>query len=295
MVSTRSTVLALLALLLISSALSAYQLNVTVIDGKDPNANNPSACQPGSCTIGLPGTQVQVLLGNTVLYTAIADNASATAYFNVSAGTYFVKLTRGYYPDHLLMVTVSGDTPLRAILLINRQSYILYGQVIDNPPGRWEGANLSLLDSNGLVQRTTLVGPDGYYIMPYLDTTQTYRLRLNAGARLLSPPFSYSQPNTFYMPLDVRNSTALVNASPSLSVPASAPLYYPITATVKAGPMALPNETVSVLTPGGLLVLTTGADGTVHVNAAQAGDYVFTYRNQTMTTTVAALAMPTPS
>ncbi len=279
----RFPALALFSLLLLSSLTFAFQFNVTVVD-KDG--------------MRLPHTQVSVLTGNTVLYQkATAENNSLDNYgradFDLAAGTYFIRLNRSFYPEHIVMYTLTGDANLQLVMLINRQSYILYGQVIDDPPSRWEGANLSLLDSNGHVVRTTTVMADGYYIIYYLDTTMTYQLRLDAGSRLLSAPFSFNQPNAYYVPLDLRTN-ALVNASPSLSAPPTAPLYSPITAVLRAGTSPMPNQSMTVVTPAGTLTLVTDANGQVRVNSAAPGDYVFSWGNQTVRTTVAPLVMPQP-
>lgn len=257
----------------------AYPLNISAVD-KDGTK--------------LPNTLVQVLLGNTVLYGQNAD-ANGTVQFDLAPGPYFIRLNRSFYPQHLLLYTMpAAPSQLQAVLLINRQSYILYGQVVDQPPSRWEGSTLSLLDANGRVVRTTTVHQDGYYILPYLDMGVTYQLRLEAGSHLLSAPFSFDQPNAFYLPLDLSSNT-LLNTSPRLVAPSTSPLYYPITATLRAGAAGLANQSVSVQTPAGLLVLLTDENGAVKVNSAAPGDYVFRWANQTVTTHVDALVAPAPT
>jgi hypothetical protein len=54
------------------------------------------------------------------------------------------------------------------------------------------------------------------------------------------------------------------------------------------------NQSVSVLTPAGLLQLLTNENGQVRVNAAGPGNYVFTWNEQTVKTTVAGVISSPP-
>ncbi len=282
MKTVRKSVLCAIVLLALFSSVFAYVINVSI---SDVDYASPSK---------LPGTKIQVLVGNTMLYDGVADK-SGNALFNLSAGTYFFRFNRSYYPANIILYTVRADDTLDVKLNIKKSTYTLYGQVVDAPSSKWEGKIITVLDAQGQVfGGQNRVAQDGYYLIPYLYPGQTFQLRLQGddGQKFISAPFSFDSPDAYWLPLDLSRQT-LANATPTLSAPAQSQEYATIVASVRAGDKAVAGQNVSVSTPDGTLTVLTDANGAAPVYAASPGTYEFTWNNQTVRTVVEG-APPAP-
>lgn len=277
MIVIRPLIFSLVLLALVSSLL-AFTLTVNVRDKDDTKLLN---------------AKVQILVGSTVLYEKAAD-INGTSKFELAEGTYFIRLNRTFYPGHVVLYDLQKDDTVQVVMLKDRQTYILYGQVMDDPPSRWTGHNLSLLDGMGRVLRQSTIGKNGYYIVPYLDPSVTYQVRVEGeGGRLLSAPIRFNQAEAYYLPLDLRAQT-LINDSPLLSAPGTAALYGRIEAVLRSGEKPVAGQSVEVHTPGGAFNVTSNDNGRVAVNAGAPGLYIFVWNNQTARTEVAALPSAQP-
>lgn len=274
----KSFVLALFAVLLFSSLVSALSLDITVVDKDGTKMYNAS---------------VEILQGNTVLYQKYAD-LDGNANFTLAPGTYFIRPIRDGYPGHVLMYDIQKSATVQVVMLINRNTYILFGQMVDSPPSRWEGANITLLDGQGRVARNHVetVGSNGYFLIPYLFVGENYQLKVQgSGGQYLSGMLSYDQPLAYYLELHPDSQT-VVNAAPLLAGPTNATLASPIIVTLRAGTKPMAGQSIQISTPSGPLTLQTDAQGSVQVNAADAGTYTFSWNDQTVSTTVAGAPKP---
>lgn len=266
-----------LLLLALLSLTWAVQLNVTVQD-KDGTL--------------LVSTTVQLLEGKTLVAEQKADD-KGLAQFEVPAGTYFVKLIRSPYADHVVMLVASQDMPVTLVMLIIKPTYTLYGQIIDSPPDRWNGQKIYLVDANGAKMAETTVSGDGYYAFASLYPGVQYRVKAPASdGDKLSALFSYASEGAYYLEMDLRNSTVLVDTTPVLSAPSSAQLHSQISAVVRTvyGPVA--GVSVVAVTPDGAITLTTDSKGLASVQAAKEGEYTFEYQNQSVKTVVGIVKQP---
>lgn len=276
MISIRSLLVWALALVLLVSASSAYTLSLTV-RGKD---NTPLAY-----------SKVAVLQGNTTLYKADADTKGRVS-FSLEPGAYFVRVSRVGYPDFITQYTMSGDASYDFYMLQGRSTYTLLGQLIDEPAERWDGAQLRLIDTQkGPTNTVATVVAGGYFLFPYLNPAQTYRLRLEPTGQTLDTELDYTTPDTFYLAVDLRQPPKPI----ALTGPASAEIYQRILVTLTQGGEPLANQTLTARTPRGLIELTTDERGQAGVQAAQAGRYEFIYGDQRVTLMVAAPAPAQPA
>lgn len=283
MKTVRNSILFAIALLALFSSVFAYVINVSV---SDVDYAAPSK---------LPGTKVQVLSGNTVVYEKTTDKYG-NALFNLSAGTYFVRLNRSFYPEQIIMYTVHVNETLNVKMNIKQTTYTLYGQVVDNPSSKWEGKLITVMDAQGQVfGGQNRIAQDGYYLIPYLYPGQTFQMKLEMadGQKFISAPFSFSSAGAYWLPLDLSRQT-LANATPALSAPARSQLYAPIVAFVRAGDKPLANESVSVGTPDGALTVLTDANGAAPVYAASPGTYEFAWNGQSAKTVVEGAPQTAP-
>ncbi|VVB56783.1 Carboxypeptidase regulatory-like domain protein [uncultured archaeon] len=279
---------ALLALLLLAAPLLALQFNVTVTN-----------------EIGtrLPGTKVQILTGDTVLYenstiwcpkadvdkgcpVRISDRAQAG--FELAPDTYFLRLQRSGYPDHVYLQTLDQDTALTVIMFIRKSTYTMYGRV-SNASHQLDGMQIKLMDADtDTVVRTSAIKANGDYLIDSLWPGRKYYLRVDDGEqRLLSEPFSYNDVGAYYLELagaqaPLRN----VSLQPLLSGPDRADLHSRISVTLMSGERPMEGQTVTVRTPNGELNLTTDADGIARVQAAEGGQYTFKWSSLRLNVTV---------
>lgn len=266
----------LFALLLSQSAL-AYQINVKVVD-KD---NTP-----------MYNSRVEVLQGNTVIASAIADRLG-NANFTLSKGTYFLRPVRPSYPDQILMFQVKEDADLTAVILINRETAILYGQVAGTPSQGTDGSTL-YATQNGLlaIPKTGAKIVNGYFVMGSI-WPGAYELRLdNGSAKFENPSVTLEGNSAKYVSLKVLDETKSV--APSITAPATAAKFSTITAVLKNGDAPAANQPVIVYTPEGIINAKSDEAGRVAVNAVSSGAYTFSWSGQIAKTTVESDAPAPP-
>ena len=282
----RMLVLVLGLALLIGTA-SALQLNVTVTNKGCPSTSGR-----------LIGTKVQVMVGNTTLYeniTKIVDDR-AMAQFTLAPGTYFLRLIRASYPDHVYLQTIKQDTELCRNMIMQKSTYTLFGRVTADPD-YWAGREISLIDQKqDTVKSRATIMPDGYFLIDAVWPATDYYLRLDDGTqRIVSPVFQAPDTGAGYMEINgalaQANNTVL---APKLTASSKVALYSILSAQLKAGERPMVGQRVIVSTPRGTLNLSTDDNGQVYVQAAEGGDYTFTWETQVMTMSVPKPAAPAP-
>ena len=277
--------LALLALLI--APLAALQLNVVVTN-----------------EIGtrLPGTHVQILVANTTLYeqtakwcpsidlskncSAVDDRAVAS--FTLAPGTYFLRLQRSGYPDHVYLQTLNDDTTLPLIMFIKKSTYTVFGRVAVNPES-FVGESIKLVDDKSdSILRSTTIKDNGYFILESLWPDTWYHARVDRGTeRLISKSFSHSEIGAYYVEVNAASEPLQnITTRPTFSAPMQADLHSKIRVRLLSQDRPMAGQPMTVTTPNGPLNLTTDTDGYVYVWAAEGGDYVFNWQSMTQTVSV---------
>ena len=283
--------LALLALLI--APLSAVQLDVTVTN------------QVGT---RLPGTHVQILVANTTLYeqttiwcpkidaarNCTTINDKALAQFTLSPDTYFLRLQRSGYPDQVYLQTINADTSLNLILSDSKSTYTVFGRVAVDPTSYIGETIKRVDDSSDSIVSTSTIKDNGYFILESIYPDKSYHLRVDRGTeRLLSKSFSYSDIGAYYVEVNsVTEPLQNITTLPSFSGPLKADLHSLIHLQLTSGDRPMAGQSVVVTTPNGPFNLTTDANGSVMIWAAEGGDYVFDW--QTLKQTVSVPKPPAP-
>jgi len=282
MVKPLRLVCALVMLAVLLAPLAALQFNVTVTN-----------------EIGtrLPGTKVQILVANTTLYEQTTIwcpkidaekgcpliNDKAMVNFELSPETYFLRLQRSGYPDHVYLQTISENTNIEMIMFIKKSTYTIFGRV-PSDIADYEGETIKLVDdASGAIIRSSAIKDNNYFILESLWPDKVYHLRIDRGTeRLLSNPFSHAEVGAYYVEINsasepLRNITIL----PSLNGPIQADLHSKISPRLMAGERPMAGQVILVTTPTGSLNLTTDSNGYVSIWAAEGGDYVFNWQTIT--------------
>ena len=263
----------LVLLVMASSQLSAYGLTVavTIADG----------------TLAV-GTNVSLERGGVQVANAIAD-ASGTANFNVTAGSYFVQLSRYSFPAFVSLVDVEKDTSVAYTIWQGMTYSNSYGQIFG--PSDFSNSSVTVYSGNQTVKRVTHSKngyPDnnGYFLIQFLPEGN-YRLVFDVHGYQEAEEDVFL-PNAQFVEANPNLVPAVQQAPPQpvLSAPASVQQYSVIVASLSEGGGPMAGQNVSVQTPAGALSLTTASDGTVSVNAAEPGQYAFSYGNLTASTSV---------
>jgi hypothetical protein len=257
----------------------------------------------------LVNTRVQVLIGSTALYESAAkwcpkvDAASgclvvddrAVAQFTLAQGIYFVRLQRGGYPDHVYLLNLTRDTEVPYVMFQAKSTHTLYGQVTADPD-YWAGRKISLTDAQDTVVRSVTVTPGGYFLVDSVWPDTPYRLRLDDGTqRIVSPVFTASDTGSSYMEVGAGTTrTDNTTLAPKLSASSEVALHAILSVQLKSGERPMVGETVMASTPRGTLNLSTDEKGQAYVQAAEAGDYTFTWQTQAVKMSVPKPAAPAP-
>ena len=255
----------------------------------------------------LVNTHVQVLVGNTTLYEKAAiwcpkiDPANgcpsvvdrAVAQFTLAPGIYFIRLQRGGYPNHVYLLNLTQDIEVKYVMFIQKSTYTLFGQVTVDPD-YWAGRKISLIDQQDTVVRSVMVMPGGDFLVDSVWPGTPYQLRLDDGTqRILSPVFTAPDTGAGYMEVNgglaASNNTVL---APKLSASSNAALYAILSVQLKAGERPMVGQPVLVSTPRGTMNLSTDANGKAYVQAAEGGDYTFTWETQVVKMSVPKQAAP---
>jgi len=262
-------------MILISSQLSAYSLAVKVTVSQDTLA---------------VGTNVSLVHEGVEVANA-KTSVNGTAIFDVAGGSYFIQLRRYPYPLHVSLIQVEKDT---AITLTMRElvSYAnAYGQV--SGPTDFANSTVTAYSGGQVAKRITSEKngyPDknGYYILSFIPEGN-YKMEFTV------PGFEQKAVDVFLPSSDfveVNAKLAKIEPKPepkvSLSSLPSVVQHSIISLRLMNGDEPLSGHNVTVQTPSGDVILTTSADGTLSINAAEAGKYVFTYGNLASTTEVLA-------
>lgn len=236
----------------------------------------------------LYGTTVDILRGNEVVASKPANKVEtkregefAMAQFELEPNMYFIRLKRGSYPDEVVPVVLEQSVQKKLVMLLNKPTYTLYGQIIDEPVDKWNAQKLYVIDSKDAMAAQSSVYLGGYYAVERLDPAKTYRLRLGEGEdRKVSAPFQYTVEGIYYLQIDLRDTTVLIDANPKMTGVGSAQLGSVINVYLRAGEKELSGEQVNVNTPKGEYVAISDANGVVSVGAADYGKYVFEWKGQ---------------
>jgi hypothetical protein len=251
-------------LLLLAALAQSHMLNVTVEDNSGTK---------------LVATKVEALQGPTVVASAIADE-HGSAYLALDTGSYFIRLVRSGYPDHVLLTYVKDDAQLQAVMSNKRETGILYGRVQDSESS-YDGLKIYLLSGWKIISTSTIAS-GGYYIFPYIFPDD-YSIRLDDGSKNLSTEnVTISGKEAKYLDISVvhANVTPTPVLVPVLSAPKTATVGSLIVATVRAGTVPYAGVNVSVSTPDGTVVALTDSAGQIAVNAVKGGRYVFSWNGQ---------------
>ena len=256
-----------------SSQLSAYGLTVKV------------TLSQGTLAFG---TNVTLERGGVAVANAIADS-DGTAAFNVTAGSYFVRLDRYSFPASVSLVDVEKDTLLEYTLWQGMTYSNAYGYI--SGASDFSNSSVTAYSGSQVAKRVTHAKngyPDsnGYFMLPFLPEGN-YRLVFDV------PGYQEAEedvflPNAQFVEVNPALAPAVQQApvQPALSAPASVQQYSMVVATLSQAGAPMAGQGVSVQTPSGNLSLTTSSDGTVSVNGAEAGQYVFSFGNLTASTAV---------
>jgi hypothetical protein len=224
----------------------------------------------------LPGSAVDILVGNTVLYTkntSIIDDR-AVAQFTIAPGTYFIRLRRGGYPDHIYLQTLENDTEMKFIMLMRRSTYTIYGQVEGETS--LAGRSIKLIDETGAVAKSSTIKGSGYYLIDSLWPTKKYYLWVDGPIQpIFSENFSYDAPGAYYIPIKSKPIEKEIEEFPQLAAPASAKIGERIAVSLMVGSRPMAGQEIKVITPDGEFSITTDSQGLAYIQAAESGDYVF--------------------
>lgn len=251
----------------------SLQLNVSVTD-KDQTK--------------LYGTLVEILKGDEVIASKTAERVQtmrtlehAMAQFELEPGMYFIRLSRASYPGEVAPVVITTSIQKNLVMLLNKPTYTIYGQIIDEPEGRWANSKLIVIDEKSANVSQSSVYEKGYFAVERLDPAKTYRLRLGDGEnRKISAPFRYSVEGIYYLEIDLRTSDVLVDASAKMTVSPYASKGQVISVYLRAGEKELAGEIVDVQTPKGKIEAISNENGVAQVGAGDYGEYVFEWRGQ---------------
>ncbi len=262
-------------LVLASSQLFAYSLTVKVTVSQSTLA---------------VGTNISLVRGGVEVANAKAGT-NGTATFSIPSGSYFVLLNRYPYPQHVFLIGVDQDTMVE---LTMRQliSYAnVYGQI--SGPTDFSNSSITLYSGGSIAKRVThekngYPDKNGYYLISFLPEA-SYEIAFNAQGfdEKRSDVFL---PDAQFIEVNPKLSANVQKAEPQpeLSAPRSVQQYSTLTVYLSKGGQPLAGQGVSVGTPSGTVVITTGADGKAHLNAAEAGNYSFAYGNLSTATAVQA-------
>ncbi len=231
----------------------------------------------------LPGTKVQILVGNTTLSektTALLDD-KAKAVFDLTPGVYFVRLLRMDYPDHVFMLNITKDTEFAFIMNNKKSTYSLFGRIAVDTQD-WVGKKINLIDDKNTVVRSSTIQAGGIFLIDSVWPDTEYHLRLDSGdSRYNTPTFSYVETGAHYMEIGTETiPIQIINNTPLLSQVGQPALYSILSVQLKAGDRPMAGQNVSVSTPRGKYGLVSDDKGMVYVQAAAGGDYVFTWETQ---------------
>ncbi len=279
-----------LGLALLVGLPSAYQFNATVVN-----------------EIGtrLVNTHVQIMVGNTVLY----ENATtwcpeidvakgcyvaydrAMSSFDLAPGIYFVRLQRGGYPDHAYILNITRDLEVQYVMFIKKSTYTLFGRVTGNPE-HWTGTRISMMDAQDTVVRSANILPAGDFLIDTVWPDTNYYLRLDDGTQRINSPV-FQAPDTGAGYMEVNGTLALSNntiLAPKLAASSGAALYSVLSVQLKSGDRPMTGQQIAAKTPRGTLNLSTDENGKVYVQAAEGGEYTFTWETQ-----VVKMSVPKPT
>ncbi|MFH1307039.1 MAG: hypothetical protein ABIH83_05305 [Candidatus Micrarchaeota archaeon] len=264
-------------LLAISAIAFSVQLNISVTD-KDSTK--------------LVGTTVQIMEGKTVIEEEVADELGVVR-FNLTKGPYFVKLARGSYPEHVVLMVLEGDTATQLIISLHKPTYTLYGKIIDEPADKWEGQKLYLVDIGDSKAAETTVRKKGYYSMDIVWPGERYKLRIGNGEdKKISAPFSYDVAGAYYVEMDLREGGSFTSVAPKMTVPQKGDEGKSINIYLKAGEEPIVGEEINVTTPVGETVIITNEYGAAQIFAAGEGEYLFAWNNLSASTIVGTVYQP---
>jgi len=260
-------------MVLFSSQLSAYSLTVKVTITQDTLA---------------VGTNVSIVHEGVEVANA-KTSVNGTAKFDVAGGSYFIQLRRYPYPLHVSLIQVENDT---SITLTMRElvSYAnAYGQL--SGPADFANSTVTVYSEGQIAKRIThekngYPDKNGYYVLSFIPEGN-YKLEFSV------PGFEQKAVDVFLPSsefVEVNAKLAKIEPKPepqvSLSSIPSVAQYSIIHLSLMKGVEPLSGQNVTVQTPSGEVTLITSVDGTLAINAAEAGKYVFKYGGLTSTTEV---------
>ena len=239
----------LVLLVMASSQLSAYSLTLKV------------TISQGTLAVG---TNVSLERGGVQVANAIAG-ASGTVSFNVSAGSYFVRLSRYSFPASVSIVDVEKDTSLEYTIWQGMTYSNAYGQIFG--PSDFSNSTVTAYSGDQVAKRVThskngYPDSNGYFIIPFLPEGN-YRLVFDVPGYQAAEEDVFL-PNAQFVEVNPSLVPAVQQASlqPVLSAPAGVQQYSVIVASLSEGGKPMAGQGVSVQTPSGALSLKTASDGT---------------------------------
>ncbi|MCX8197790.1 MAG: carboxypeptidase-like regulatory domain-containing protein [Candidatus Micrarchaeota archaeon] len=227
------------------------------------------------------GTNVSLVSGGVEIESKRADQAGMAS-FEVSDGSYFVLLRRYSYPLHVFLVEVKGSTfiPLTMRQKISYSS--AYGQIIG--PSDFSNASVAAY-SGGEIVRRAKPNKDGYYLLSYLPQGSYTLVFSSPGYH--DKTFEIFLPESEFVYADAKmDRIGKDDPEEKLHSPSSAKQFSDIVVQLTKGGAPLARQAIDVQTPSGLVQIESGEDGKAAINAAEAGVFIFRWKNLSASTTV---------
>ncbi|MCX8194717.1 MAG: carboxypeptidase-like regulatory domain-containing protein [Candidatus Micrarchaeota archaeon] len=230
------------------------------------------------------GTNVSVISGGVELYNAKADR-KGMAYFNLTDGSYFIKLERYSYPKHVALVEVKGDTDVTLTMRQKISYATIYGQVFGKDG--FSDVEVRVYSGDKIAARA-IPNKDGYFVVSFL-APRDYVVSVSApGYEEVKREVTLNLGDFVQVNADLKASPPKAEPQLSIVAPDQAPLKSLIEIAVVKGETPVAGQRVVVKTPSGELSVDTDAQGKARVNAAESGEYVFVVGNLTQSVLVPA-------
>jgi hypothetical protein len=226
-------------------------------------------------------TTVEIMDGETVLFSKVTDHDNAKVSFDLAEGDYFLRLKRPGYPDHVYLKKIDRDEVFEAKMLRNsiKSTYTIFGKVISDDEEIYEGEKIIILREGAKWREYTLKS-NGQYIFDTLLPQESYSIRIGSGDdAVVSAPFTYNSNGAFYIELDTK-SREFTKTKDVLSGPQKINVREEIIVNIRAGEKFVADAQILVSTPDGEVVIYTDDKGIARLFAPRTGKYEFRYDDQ---------------
>ncbi|MEM4633536.1 MAG: carboxypeptidase-like regulatory domain-containing protein [Candidatus Anstonellaceae archaeon] len=260
-------------LFLIVSSLYAGQLNLQV------------TVSQGTFAVG---TNVTLVSGGVEVESKKADQYGNVS-FNVSDGSYFVLLRRYPYPLHVSLIEVVGNTTIPLTMRLPVSYASAYGQIYG--PANFSEASVAAY-SQGEIVRRIRTNKDGFYMLSFLPQGSYQIVFSSPGYQEKKVDVFLPEAEPVYLEARLDKIVPVLEPAEEIKVPRLARQFSEIEISIFKGENPVFGELIEVQTPAGEINISTGEDGKARINAAEAGEYLFKWRNQTFATIVEPFEAP---